>query len=722
MAFDLKAARDAGYSDAEIADFLASEKNFDAKGAREAGYTDEQIIGQLSMSQQMPAQAKPQGFGAKVEAAIDQVPRQLGLTARYGIEGITGAGGAFVDPVLRLVGAPTLSGSGVALSDMIGLPNPETATERVVGDASRMMVGAGGIVGAANKATKAASGPLTKSVLDAFAKAPAAQISAAGGAGAGAGYARETGGDGRAQLLSAIGTGLLAGAIPGLGMATGRGLLNIVSKPSAANIEVSVSNALRQSGVNYGALPSAVKSALQADAAKIVNAGGTLDAAAIRRLADYRLTGLTPLAGSVTQNPALVTQQGNVSKMQAAMGDTSPNALPSIQNANMHRMVQIMDDLGAAGAPSREAAGQVAQNVIKRKDAAASATENALYAKARGMDGRAAPLDRAWFVTRADDLLVRDGKNAFLPDSIRNRLNEISVGQVKVRGQTHDVPFDVDAINTIKTELASASRSAKDGNEKRAIALVRQALEETPIARTDGLNNAIPEQAMKAFDQARRFARARRNWQESAQGIRDTLDDVPPDRFIEQYVIGGTNKASASDVMKLWGELRKGKADDVARSYVLDYLKRKATRDGAGVATDDATQFSAPALAKALDDIGEAKLKIIFKPDEVRMLQAVRNVAKYETAQTRGSAVNNSNTASATISGLLQWLANSPKVRSLPMGGAMIGDPMKNILVQIQRRPVVDVGSAVGAMPQSYPLLPPPAVPFVLAPGLLSDR
>ena len=47
MAFDIEGARQAGYSDAEIANHLAQSSKFDAEGARKSGYTDAEIISHL---------------------------------------------------------------------------------------------------------------------------------------------------------------------------------------------------------------------------------------------------------------------------------------------------------------------------------------------------------------------------------------------------------------------------------------------------------------------------------------------------------------------------------------------------------------------------------------------------------------------------------------------------------------------------------------------------
>jgi len=50
MAFDVQAARKAGYTDDEIVDFLGNQSKFDVAGARKAGYTAPEIVGFLSQA------------------------------------------------------------------------------------------------------------------------------------------------------------------------------------------------------------------------------------------------------------------------------------------------------------------------------------------------------------------------------------------------------------------------------------------------------------------------------------------------------------------------------------------------------------------------------------------------------------------------------------------------------------------------------------------------
>jgi hypothetical protein len=59
MAFDIEGARKAGYSDAEIADYLATERGFNIGGARESGYSDPEIIRHLTMLPTRPVEETP---------------------------------------------------------------------------------------------------------------------------------------------------------------------------------------------------------------------------------------------------------------------------------------------------------------------------------------------------------------------------------------------------------------------------------------------------------------------------------------------------------------------------------------------------------------------------------------------------------------------------------------------------------------------------------------
>ena len=91
--------------------------------------------------------------GKSLNRGLSDIPRQLGLTARYALEGPAQAAQVFTEPVaglMRWAGIPTRPLGEIAsgAADAIGLPKPETSQERVVGDATRLLAGTGGMLGA----------------------------------------------------------------------------------------------------------------------------------------------------------------------------------------------------------------------------------------------------------------------------------------------------------------------------------------------------------------------------------------------------------------------------------------------------------------------------------------------------------------------------------------------------------------------------------------------
>lgn len=227
----------------------------------------------------------------------------------------------------------------------------------------------------------------------------------------------------------------------------------------------------------------------------------------------------------------------------------------------------------------------------------------------------------------------------------------------------------------------------------------------------------VSAEAMRAFDRARRFARGRRQWQESASGIQAAVDDVPPDRFVQDYIIGEGNQASYGDVARLVQTLRRDPAAmQDTRARVVGWLKEQAIGRGKD---SDVGNFSASGFAKALDQLGEGKLRLFFTPEEVSQLRAVGRVASYETFQPRGSAVNNSNTAGAGLA-MLDRLASSTLLSRVPLGGAL-REPAQNWSAQIRAGQALRPLNALAAQPvrpESAPsnAMLPLTMPFLMAP------
>jgi len=108
MSFDVDGARRAGYSDKDIAEYLAPRRNFNIVGAREAGYSDADIVSYL-MSRPAPA-----GRETVAPTQVTEAPAQRAPTPERGFfGGIASLAGD--------TGASIVTGAGSTLSGIGGL-------------------------------------------------------------------------------------------------------------------------------------------------------------------------------------------------------------------------------------------------------------------------------------------------------------------------------------------------------------------------------------------------------------------------------------------------------------------------------------------------------------------------------------------------------------------------------------------------------------------------
>lgn len=659
--------------------------------------------------------------------ALREIPRQVGLTARYGMEGLGDAAGIAVEPVravwnplMEVVGgpkAPSARAVATGVADAVGLPSPDGATERVVGDAARLMAGTGGIAKAAQKASHVIAGPISKAVTSAMGSNVGLQAASAAGSGVGGGAVREAGGGPLEQFGGAVVGGLTAAGLSSLAVKAYGGISDAVKnlltpKSSTQQINVTLNQILEQNGVDIAQIPAQVRSELSKEVKNALDTGKQVNPEVVRRIADYGVVGATPTRGTVTLDPVQITQEKNLAKLGANSSDPRLQDLSRVQNANNAKLIENLNELGGNTANANPVvAGKAGVEAIKARDAAAKATEKTLYSKARDSSGRAIDLDSDGFVATAYDNLAKSNKGAFLPENIKTVLDQLRTGKVTMGGKEYPAPFTVDTIDNLKTMLATAQRSAGDGNVRAALSQVRSALDDVQpkaVGQPVGGSQVVDPRAisgakaaadkasgesMSAFDSARRFARARRNWQESAPGIAAALEDVAPDRFVKDYILSGSNKAATAEVEKLIGTVKKDPAAMRAiKENIVGYFKSKALNGAA----DEVGNFSQSGYNKALNEFGDTKLKMFFKPEEIAQLKALGRVASYETVQPRGSAVNNANTA-GTFAGILDKIASSSLVGKLPFGDAMLRQPAQNWSAQISAKNALGASNAIAA-------------------------
>lgn len=667
--------------------------------------------------QAAPQPQPVQETGRAINRGLSDIPRQLGLTARYALEGPAQAAQVFTEPIaglMRMGGIATkpLGEVAAGLADSIGLPKPETAQERVVGDATRLVAGSGGLIGSAGQMAKLPG--MAGAVGAGLAANPVQQLSSAAGAGVMGGLSREGGGTELQQAGSALIGGVVGGMAPGAAnaaMTAGRKLLNAGMTPQAMDIQIS--GALQRAGMDYSQVPERARQAMRAEMASALKAGRELDPEAVRRLAEFRTLGVTPTRGMVTQDPVQITREMNLAKIGASSADGELQGLARVQNQNNARLIQVMNEQGASRGNAAQAGDALTSAVIGRREGLRSA-EQAAWDAAKASPGYRAPVS-AQPLSAINAALGDEGLMPFMNPTISRYMEAFQTGQQ---------PFTPQAYRNLQSMLSR--EVAKGGNEGAAAGLAQRILRDADLrpAGFADTNNTLVTQgvaagmraadgaaddAISAVNRARQATRQAYAYEDSSPLVRSVLSggaSSDPERIATRYIIGGTAN-EARDVLAQLGP----QGSQVVKDALIANLKEKALSGSA----DEVGKFSQSAFNRALNKIGDRKLSLLFTEEELGRLRMTGRVASYAQNQPVGSAVNNSNSGSLVVGQALDML------RNVPIIGPNIGQPLQNLNVSIQQRAAQNVLPGLLAAQPKQPLLPGLITPGIgFSGGLLS--
>lgn len=638
-----------------------------------------------------------------VGSALREIPRQVGLTARYGIEGLGQVADVVtepirqlaVNPLARLIGAPeakSTSGAASSLADSLGLPSPQTADERVIGDASRLVAGAGGMAGAAGAAARALPRAAGKAAAT-MAANPGQQAIGAASAGAAGGSVRESGGDPWEQFLASLSAGvatpMAANTLAGAAKSAGNAIKRALTPQTVIDQQVDqqITLALNRSGVDWATVPERIKQSLRTEVQSALNTGQPLNADAMRRLVVMKRAGVEPTVGQITQDPGQITREANLAKTGANSVDVNLQRLPALQNTNTRALLTGLDNAGAANAPTASQASQSAIGSMRSNLTSAEASRDALYQAARDSQGRSVVLDGPAAAQVAARRLQQDlaGK---LPPEIDKVLNDLTTGAT---------PLTVDYQQQLVRALGDRIRGAgADGTLRHGLGIVRSALDNADVLPTPKVNpgnlpavaGTVPQstqqagqEAIAAFQRARGAHRALMQRIEGNPALQAVADGVEPDQFMQRYVIG--SGATAADVRALRGELSPQAAQQM-RQALVKHLKDKATGGD-----EDITKFAGKTYRDELRRLSD-KLPAFFSREEIQQLDDIGNAAKYMQAQPAGAAVNNSNSGALMLGRTMDTLDRIAGY--VPLGGK---DVIRGVISGVQQRQVMTPANAL---------------------------
>lgn len=670
------------------------------------GATQEDVLAYAQKNYKMAAAVKPdEQFGQRLNREIANIPHAFGLAGRNIIE----ATGDFADTLATPFRAglnaitpkqQTLSGlvtgaepqdrfqtgNGKKIADWLNLPEARDSYDRLAGDIEKGITNTALPFGVASKLAKATTGT-TQAVSKLLTANPAQQLASGAAAAAAGGYTRETGGDSGSQLAATLAAGIATPfAINGGQKVIQAGKNLFSSGVGNTQIDVTINNALKDSGYTLADLPQNVINGMRNDVTEALKINPSLSPDSIRRLADYKLVGATPTQARLTLDPGDITRQANLAKNGINLKDASAQRLGQVENLNNRGFINSLNDMGASkGLESEIAGGNMSGDLSRFADAQKANISN-LYTAAKDSSGRSANLDPSNFTQSAGNLLREKNLEAFIPAEIRSMLNGFAEGKA---------PLTVDTAEQFKTIIGNSQRASNDGNVRTALGLIRSSLDDTPLlgAQNVGGNQValqgaagVGQDTIDAYNAARSANRTFMGTVESTPALKAAMDEASSKGFFQKHVIAGDAKSLGATINVLGDE---GK--DLIKNQVLTHLKEKAISNAA----DEVGKFSQSQYNGALKMLGSSKLEMLFNSDEIKQLRALGRVASYEQVQPIGSAVNNSNTTGA-ITGLLDKIGNSSLLSKMPLG-KLISEPASNAAIGINSVRALSVPQSLGA-------------------------
>lgn len=443
-----------------------------------------------------------------------------------------------------------------------------------------------------------------------------------------------------------VAAGVVAGALPFMGMRTGAaGPIDAQAAldTAAANSKQSMGAAASAPRLNSLSpdLQQAVRNAVQ-------QTGGAVPPETLTRHveADSLPVKMQLTEGQATQDPQTISQEmntrGRTPEMVARLNQQNQQLIDNVR--------ELRDRVGPDVFSTNEVEhGDTLIKAYRDKADVADADIDAKYKALRDANGGTFPVDAKQLYGNAAGALHQQLLFEHAPKELAQLESLSNKGQMSF-----------EQFEAMRTNLARTMRSSSNGNEVAAAGVIRQAMEDLPLAGDVSKLKPLADQARAAARTQFAAVKADPAYDAAVSGR------VPADQFVRRFVTGPS--ASRDGVAQMRATIGD---DDVARQTMavaaLDHLRKSAGIDPMGNGN-----FTQAGFNKALTAL-DPKLQSLVDPQTAEHLGTLGNVARYTQNQPRGSYVNNSNTFVGALAEHGKSLAEGAANKMLGLGVVPVG-------------------------------------------------
>ena len=340
------------------------------------------------------------------------------------------------------------------------------------------------------------------------------------------------------------------------------------------------------------------------------------------------VTGEPATLGQVTRDFAQQQTEQDLKKINS-VGDEL-RARFARQNAGLLENFQKIKSGTGGVAPNEYQAGNLVADAVKSTEATKDQAVSNLYKAYRASGGADTAVPDKAIADRLGTVADEIGTEN-IPSPVLGRLKEFGfLGGTRTKLLTVN---EADKLNRLIN-----NNNPGFGPQSKALGELKRALDEALINTPDA-----GAEASQALITARKAAAASFK-QKDIPAVRAIIDGkVRPEDIYAKYV----RRGGIDDLTQLkdyLGGAGKGGAWDELRSQALEDVFSKATRQASRDELDNVL-FSGAQFRKAMNGLGEEKLKVLFNPDELAKLERLSKVAEWRIPL--ADVLNTSNTNSA---------------------------------------------------------------------------